>query len=400
MLETCYKKAVETLKICSTKNGFFASGGIDGYDAIWSRDSMISSLGASLVKEPLFKTTFKNSILTIKKDQSIHGQIPNCIDRFSKRKKKADFKTIDSSLWYILGNYIYKKRYNDNSIIKNNKKSIEKALRWLQFQDPGEIGMLAQLPTSDWQDAFPHKYGHTINTQALYYKVLNLLNKKKEAKKLKFLVNNNTEDGLWDKEFYLPYRWKNHNKYKEIGSWFDSLGNLLAINFNLADKSKALKILSYIKKKKIASPYPIKVIDPPIKPGDKGWREYFKDSDAGTPHQYANGGIWGYIGGFYILALIKYKKFNEAEKHLKNLAKANLKGNFPEWTHPKTKESYGNLQAWEAGMYILAYKSFLEKKPSFYLQLLFSYISYFLRNIFIIKTLNCMFPSIFTHFFS
>tara|TARA_Y100000310_G_C20639256_1_gene792938 strand:+ start:769 stop:1863 length:1095 start_codon:yes stop_codon:yes gene_type:complete len=361
MLEACYDKAIETLKKCATKHGMFASGGIDGYNAVWSRDSMISSLGASLVNTK-FKSTFKASILTLKKDQSINGQIPNAVDRFSKRKKKADYKTIDSSLWYIIGNYVYKQRYNDSKLLKRNKASIQHALQWLDCQDPGERGILAQLPTSDWQDAFPHKYGYTINTQALYYKVLNLTNKKNEAKKLKKIVNEDKEDGLWNKDFYLPYRWKNHNKYHEIGEWFDSLGNLLAIVFDLADKKRALKILNYIKRKNINEPSPIKVIFPPIKPGDKAWRDYFKDSDAGVPYQYANAGIWGYIGCFYILALIKYKKFNEAEQQLHRIALTNLKGNFPEWTHPKTKEPYGNLQAWEAGMYILAHNSFKQKK--------------------------------------
>ena len=36
-----YKKALECLEKCSTKNGMFASGGKDGYNAVWSRDSMI-----------------------------------------------------------------------------------------------------------------------------------------------------------------------------------------------------------------------------------------------------------------------------------------------------------------------------------------------------------------------
>jgi glycogen debranching enzyme len=182
MLETCYLKAVKTLKTCSTKNGFFASGGKEGYNAIWSRDSMISALGASLIDLPLFKNTFKVSINTLKKDQSKSGQIPNCVDRFSNRKPKADYKTIDSSLWYIIGNYTYAKRYKDLSILKKNKASIEKALQWLKCQDSGETGMLTQLPTSDWQDAFPHKYGYTINTQALHYHVLNLTNQKKKQK--------------------------------------------------------------------------------------------------------------------------------------------------------------------------------------------------------------------------
>ena len=147
-----------------------------------------------------------------------------------------------------------------------------------------------------------------------------------------------------------------------MGDWFDTLGNLLAIIFDLADDNKAGKILDYIKKNKINLPYPVMAIYPPIREKDKYWQDYFLDCDAGRAFHYANAGIWGFIGGFYILSLIKLGKYIGAEKELKKLAEVNLNGNFPEWTNPKTKEYFGKLQAWEAGMYILSYESFKEKK--------------------------------------
>ena len=362
MIEKCYERAKEVIKICSTKHGLFASGGIDGYNAVWARDSMISFLGASLVKDSLFRNTFKQSIVTLAMNQSRNGQIPNAVDKFSKRKPHVDFASIDSSLWYIIGHYIYKKRYNDNSLFKKYKKSLEKALLWLRCQDTGEKGMLTQLPTSDWQDAFPHKYGYTISTQALYYKVLNLIGNKKDAKKLFAAVNEIADSKLWNGNFYLPYRWKNHNKYLERGEWCDSLGNLLAIIFDLADKTKAQKILSHIEKNKINEPYPIKAIYPPINKGSRYWQDYFDDSDAKEPYHYLNGGIWTYIGAFYVLSLIKLKKYGKAKKELEKLAKANLDGDFAEWINPLTKQHFGKLQAWNAGMYILAYESLNKKR--------------------------------------
>ena len=362
MIDKCYERAKGVIRICSTKNGLFASGGIDGYNAVWARDSMISFLGASLVKDGLFRNTFKQSIVTLAMNQSRNGQIPNAVDKFSKRKPHVDFASIDSSLWYIIGHYIYKKRYNDHSMFKKYKKSLEKALLWLRCQDTGEKGMLTQLPTSDWQDAFPHKYGYTISTQALYYKVLTLIGNKKDAKKLFAAVNEIADLKLWNGNVYLPYRWKNHNKYLEIGDWFDSLGNLLAIIFDLADKTKAQKILSHIEKNKINEPYPIKAIYPPINKGSRYWQDYFDDSDAKEPYHYLNGGIWTYIGAFYVLSLIKLKKYGKAKKELEKLAKANLDGDFAEWINPVTKEHFGKLQAWNAGMYILAYESLKKKR--------------------------------------
>jgi hypothetical protein len=365
MLEECYEKAKEVIKECSTPNGLYASAGKKGYDAVWSRDSMISMSGTSLVNDEGFREVFRKSIITLGENQGRTGQIPNCVDKWdNSRKPHVDFKTVDSTLWWIIGNYIYKKRYNDSSLTKEYQEKIRKAFYWLACQDTGELGMVTQLPTSDWFDAFPHRYGYTINTQALYYKALNLFGKQKDAAKLKKLINENRDDGLWDKKngFYYSYRWKNHGQYKEISDWFDSLGNFLAIVFDLATPEKANKILDYVKRQKIGEPYPVKAIFPPINKNSKYWEDYYLDCEAGTPDNYSNGGIWGFIGGFYILALIKMKRFKEAENALLKLAERNLNGNFPEWTHPKTKKHYGRLQAWEAGIYILAYESLKKKE--------------------------------------
>ncbi|MBU3923365.1 MAG: hypothetical protein KJ592_00445, partial [Nanoarchaeota archaeon] len=178
ILSEAYDKAVETVRICSTKYGLFASGGEDGYKGVWSRDSFITFLGASLVKgedEKLFRETFKKSLETLGKSQSERGQIPNAVLNFGKKKLKVDYLSIDSSLWFVIGHYLYKKRYGDRDFFRKHKVEIEKAITWLSYQDMGEDVMLEQLPTTDWQDAFPHKYGRTINTQALYYRVLRLV---------------------------------------------------------------------------------------------------------------------------------------------------------------------------------------------------------------------------------
>lgn len=362
IIDYCYEKAKEVIRICCTSQGLFASGGKDGYNALWARDSIISFLGASLVQDKLFRTTFRKSLENLGSHQSFNGQIPNAVDLYSRRKPHVDYASIDSTLWYIIGHYIYRKRYNDHSLFRNQQKKIKLAFRWLEYQDVGEDGTLQQLPTTDWQDAFPHKYGRTIHTQALYYKVLLLLGKYNRAMRLSLVVNADADKKLWLKNFYVPYRWKNHVQFKEMGDWFDSLGNILAILFGLADRQKARKIISYLEKNKINRPFPLKAIYPPIRKGTKYWQDYFSASAAGEPHHYLNGGIWTYIGAFYVLALIKLNQLAKARKELELLAKANLQGNFPEWINPQTKEAHGRLQAWNAGVYILAYKSLQKEK--------------------------------------
>src|SRR3989344_333071 len=365
IVKEAYEKAIAVLQRCATPHGFHAA--FPGYDAVWARDSMITSLGGSLLGEK-FKATFRESLDTLASHQSEKGQIPNAVDIFSKREKHVDYKSIDSTLWFIIGEFVYEKRYG-KELFKRHKKNIEKAFVWLSYQDVGEDGMLEQLPTTDWQDAFPHRYGHTINTQALYYLVLRMMSKSKEAEKLKKKVNEDKEDGLWNGNFYLPWRWKNHNKYHERGEWFDSLGNLLAIVFGLADKERGDKILDFIKKERIDKPFPVKAIYPPIRKGSKDWQDYFEDCEAREEYHYLNGGVWTFIGGFYVLALLKQGRVKEASEQLARLAEANIGGdrNFNEWLDGKSGfrgglgKDEGN-QAWNAGVYILAYESVMKKR--------------------------------------
>lgn len=370
-----YDKAVEVLTACAKRTGFYASGLKGGYEATWSRDSMITSLGAGLIGVK-FKKPFKKSLDILKKWQSKNGQIPNCVGSYNPdRRSDKTYNSIDSSLWYIIGHYAYALNYKDHSIIKRHKKSLYQAITWLKHQDPNEDGLLAQQPTMDWQDAFPHKYGHAINTQALWYGVLIMTNKTKTASHLKRNVNGKIERYLdiYSPKlgYYLPWNWKNHDGDREQEEWFDSLGNILAIVAGLASKSIAKSIIKHIEKKKINKPYALKAIWPPIKKGDKEWRSYFSKCDARTPLHYLNGGIWPFIGGFYVAALVKMREHEKAKKELSLLAKSNMQKlnghEFNEWLDGKSGRPKGEpYQGWNAGTYIYAYECVKKKKAIYF----------------------------------
>jgi glycogen debranching enzyme len=373
--EQAYSKAIDVLNHCTRKTAFYASGLPGGYEATWARDSMITSLGASLVNHQ-FKNVIANSLKLLAKHQTELGQIPNCVGSYNPdRRSDKTYNTIDSSLWYIIGHYVYALAYRDESLIIKYKYSIAKALIWLKYQDPNEVKLLAQQPTMDWQDAFPHKYGHVINTQALYYGVLKLIGDIKLAEHLKKNVNGKIKKylDLYDPKlgYYLPWNWKNHDGDREQEEWFDSLGNILAIVTGLANRKIAKSIFSHIKKKKINQPFPCKAIWPPIKKGDKEWHSYFSKCHARTPWQYLNAGVWPFIGCFYVVALVKMKKYNEAKKELNNLAQANMQKlsgyEFNEWLDGRTGQPKGEpYQGWSAGTYIYAYECVKRKKILFF----------------------------------
>jgi len=381
IISDAYLAAIKVLEAAARPSGFFASGLPGGYEAIWARDSMIASLGGSLV-ERKFETPFRKSLEVLSKNQSPHGQIPNAVgDYNTERRSKITFNSVDSTLWYIVGHYIYANAYKTGKLSKKHKKNIYRAFTWLGYQDPNEDTLIVQQPTMDWQDAFPHKYGRVLSTEALYFVALNFLGRKKEALHLKRVVNGEIEKylSLYDKKrgYYLPWIWKTHNKYREEEYWFDTFGNLMAILSGLTTPKIAKSILNYIDKEKINRPYPCKAIYPPIKRGGKEWKDYFEDAEAREPYHYLNGGVWPFLGGFYVAALVKTKQFQKAGSELELLAKANqlvkknsgLKGwGFQEWLDGKTGKAIGGTpyQSWSAGMYIFAYECVKRKRVAFF----------------------------------
>jgi hypothetical protein len=156
--------------------------------------------------------------------------------------------------------------------------------------------------------------------------------------------------------FYLPYV-----AFREYGDYCDTLGNLLAVLCGLADEHRADHILRYLYQVGAAQPFPTKAIYPPIQPGNPDWREYYRSRNLNLPHQYHNGGIWPFIGGFHIAALVKVGWMQEAQNLLGDLAQANRAGvreewEFNEWLHGQTGHPMGySYQAWSAGMYVYAY---------------------------------------------
>jgi len=370
-----YNKAMDVLNHCAKKTGFYASGLKSGYEATWARDSMITSLGACLVDDK-FKKPFRNSLNLLTKHQTELGLIPNCVGSYNtERRSDITFNSIDAPLWYIIGHYVYALAYRDLALLKKHKGNIVKAVVWLRYQDPNEDKIIVQQPTMDWMDAFPHKYGRVICTQALHYAMLKFISEDKLASYIKKIINGETQKylSLYDSKlgYYLPWIWKDHDGAQEKEEWFDSLGNILAIVTGLASPKIANKILNHITKEKINQPFACKTIWPPIKKGDKEWRSYFAKCDARTPFHYSNAGIWPFIGGFYIVALVKMKKYQQAKEELINLAQANLQKlngyEFNEWLDGRTGKPKGEpYQGWSAGTYLYAYECVKKRKVLFF----------------------------------
>ncbi|MBI1960924.1 MAG: hypothetical protein HYS43_01490 [Candidatus Liptonbacteria bacterium] len=365
------------LRRCAKPNGFYASCLPGGYEATWTRDSMLTALGAVLIDKEGFREPFWETLALLARNQSPHGQIPNAVGTYNvERRSDVTYNTIDSNLWYLIGHYVYKRTYG-SEMADRHADHIARAMTWLEYQDPNEDGLLVQQPTMDWQDAFPHKYGRTISTQALWYAVLMMYGKQAQAERIRRVVNGAQEEylSLYDAKrgYYLPWIWKSHDGVREQGEWFDSFGNVMAIVTGLADGQIAHSIAAHVRKKKIDKPYPLKAIFPALKPGGKDWHPYFAQSDARAPYRYLNAGVWPFIGGLYVAALVRMGEHAEAEAALDALAHANKRGTekeweFNEWLDGRTGAPSGTPeQGWSAGAYIFAYESARLRTVPFFL---------------------------------
>ncbi len=361
--------AIESLRLCSTVAGLKASGGRVGHNQVWARDSMIALLGARLAPDDAIQRSLQASIETLRQAQSATGEIPNNVDVASGRPNFRAYA--DAGLWWIVG----------SSLMAPDTEATRAILRWYQSQDVDQSGLLSMQESADWQDLFCTR-GKGLYLNCLYVLALRAAARTVEAQLVADRINEffwyrgdgdmlrhishtfSTEskeqyDSLgrkrWlpskrylvDESYYLPYL-----GFRAVGEWFDCLGNLLAILSGVADQERTHQILDFISRHALDT-HPLPALFPAVEPGDPDWRDYY--GMLNLPHHYHNGGIWPFIGGFYVAALVHSGRLSEAQEALARLGALNQVGCFNEWHSGMTAEPMGvEHQAWSAGMYLFA----------------------------------------------
>jgi len=381
LAERVYRGAAESLRRCCVPDGLKASGRARGYRQIWARDSMITLLGARLIHDDQIQDALHASISTLRRHRSRAGEIPNNIDSETGRPNFRAYA--DGGLWWIIG----------SSLLEPDPSTVRAVLAWYECQDVDGSGLLQMHEGSDWQDLF------CTRGKGLYLNCLYVIALRAAAQQLAltapaasehylrharhvtdqinrlfwyrgdgytlphishtFSTDNQQRDSLgrerWippkrhlvDEEYYLPYL-----GFRAFGEWFDSLGNLLAILSGVADQRRSDAILDFIERHSLNT-WPLQSLTPVVRPGDSDWRDYY--GALNLPHHYHNGGVWPFIGGFYVAALVKAGRRVAAEHALRNLAALNEQGGFNEWHHGESGLPMGvGDQAWSAGMYVFA----------------------------------------------
>lgn len=391
LIDTAYKKAIDILKLNSTMEGFKASS--KRYNSIWARDGAITILGAVLTgNKDLLKTSLK-TLKTLKKFQTDFGQIPSV---YHLKEKECRYYAMDSTIWWIIGVHQYYKSTRDEKFLKKFWPAVEAAITNLQYQVMDNSGLIDSPEASDWMDSSIGRRGKVLYTNCLFFKSLECLNELSKAagekgyikglKDLKKRLNSL----FWPSEEGRKFLYTSHTKFfdEAINSWrehyvnylsfeyyedrCDILANSLAIIFKIASKEQAKRIIKYFERRHISIPYPANVLYPPVFYPNPTWNPkidlYREEEQRNLSYHYHNSGIWPFVGGFYILALLKDGKKKKAKKELEKLAQANKLGKeksweFNEWLHGKTGKPMGAIeQSWSAAGYIIAYKALKEDK--------------------------------------
>lgn len=341
-----------------------------GYDRIFGRDASICAIAAACCGDDVLAGGAKRSLLTLASYQAPNGQIPKYVD---PGNHSADFwylGCIDATLWWLIAVKLVARHSGDSGFERSLKPHIEPALHWLSCQEHQEIFLLQQNEASDWADIMPRS-GFVLYSNALWYyvKQLYLLPHTADTRRhfncLFFPFSGQRPDyrRLRLLMHFVRNRAKNRALYLSFvnlsfwGEEGDVFGNLLAILFGLADEHRANSILHTVTQAQRDAPFPVKVTCTPISRNDPYWRTYMGRHRQNMEHCYHNGGIWPFVGGFWVLALAAAGHTRQSHQELVKLAQANALNHwqFNEWFHGVSHSPEGmHKQTWNAAMFLLA----------------------------------------------
>ncbi len=347
-----------------------------GYPEPYTRDLMFSIFGIAVSENLKLLESIRKVLETLAKNQTKNGLIPSLVH------DKENRGSSDTTPLFLLGVGIFRKVSGEKDFLTY---AVEKASNWMEYQSPSDRYMVAQQPTSDWRDEqWVTGYGLFVN--ALVYSYLRLLGKNDKADRMHNEINRFTitcgtmhrhiHEGLVvkHKPYYAFWSYKIHSSER-----FDLLGNSLAILSGIASPSRAVEMISWIeavcegmkKRGDLVVGLPPNFF-PYIKPEDPDWHPRYAIYN--KPGEYHNGGIWPFVCGFYVAALVAAKKYTLAQEklvvltHLIKISNtADVNFGFNEWVKAQDGRPMGqDWQTWSAALYLYAVKCVEEKRTPFF----------------------------------
>jgi hypothetical protein len=347
-----------------------------GYPEPYTRDLLISSLGILISGNKKLTQSLQRVLETLAKNQSPRGHISSLVHDAEDRGAS------DTTPLFIMTAALLRQVTGESDFLE---QAVQKAVKWMEYQSPSDRSLIAQLPTSDWRDE-QWVLGYGLYVNSIVYTYLRLLGQNEESAKFREAMGRFTINGeikprrvheglvLRYKPYYALWSYKVYKSER-----FDLLGNSLAILAGIASPTRAKHIIYWVesecallrKKEELAIDLPPNFF-PYVKPGDRDWTPRYEKYN--QPGEYHNGGIWPFICGFYIAALVTTKRYKLAEKKLIALTnliqparEADVEFGFNEWHRAQDGTPQGqDWQSWSAAMYLYAAHCLEQKKTPFF----------------------------------
>lgn len=375
LVETCRQRSVELLRRNLGPQGILAAtptkaATARGYSAVFGRDAAICALGMAVSGDTDLANGAPVALLTLADHQASNGQIPKFVDT---THDTADFwylGCIDSTLWWLIAIAHVDSILPKLRLRRTLAPRIRKAIAWLQCQEHQGFFLLQQNEASDWADIMPRS-GFVLYSNALWVHVKALFRlahrgetlsnadhlfhpfgKPLAAYRRARLLAHYARDRARNRDLYLSFV-----NFSFFGDEGDTFGNILAILTGLADLKQAHRIVNALQERKAAADFPIRALCDPIPEDSFLWRPYMLRHRQNLPWQYHNGGIWPFVGAFWVLALKASGQADAARAALEQVAAANAvsRWRFSEWLHGSTLRPCGMAgQSWNAAAFLIA----------------------------------------------
>ena len=373
-IEACAQASLDLLRRNLTRQGILAAspGAVADarrYTRVFGRDAAICALAMAGSADAALERGAVASLDALAAQQAANGQIPKYVDPAGR---DADFwylGCIDATLWWLLAVDHVRRASALPRAARRWQRAARRALDWLRAQEHPHFRLLQQNEASDWADIMPRS-GYVLYSNALWHAVQQRFGLDATPTRYHFnhlfhpfrrdlpdyhrarLLQHYARRGRRDPGLYLSFV-----NFASAGDEGDVFGNLLAVVCGLADGSMAHRIVATIRAAGADEPYPVRTVLHPLGRRDELWRPYMERHRQNHPHQYHNGGLWPFVGGFWVLALARLGRRDLARRALAALAQANARDGwrFTEWFHGRTLAPLGMPgQSWNAATFLLA----------------------------------------------
>ena len=373
LIDACSQASLALLESNLTPHGILAASRTEAavarrYTRIFGRDAAICVMAMCGSGVPALEQGAVASLDALAAQQAANGQIPKYVD---PEGQDADFwylGCIDATLWWLIA--VDHVRRHGNVGATHWEDGVARAIGWLLAQEHQHFRLLQQNEASDWADIMPRS-GYVLYSNALWYDVkrrfaldhaeetqhhfnhmFNPFQRDLPEYHRARLLRHYARRGRRDPGLYLSFV-----NFAVVGDEGDVFGNVLAIQAGLADPAMAGRIVDTVAAARASDPYPVRVVLHPLSRQHELWRPYMGRHQQNDVHQYHNGGIWPFVGGFWVMALARLGQDALGWTELARLARVNALDDwrFTEWFHGKTLVPMGmSGQSWNAATFLLA----------------------------------------------